>query len=92
MNKTILAAVVIVLVGVLVFAPIVPVSRSSSWFFGAGNTQTTADVSPTFLLLHCGAIVNAQASNSLLGFNSTSPVTQGYNFICNFRITSESRR
>ena len=90
MNRTLLLGVIIVLVGVLVFAPIIPVSRSSSWFFGAGNTQTTADVSPTFLLLHCGAIVNAQSTNSLLGLNSTSQITQGYNFICNFKITSES--
>jgi hypothetical protein len=82
-SLAIVAAVAIVLV---LFVPVFPYSQSSSWFYGVGNTTVKADVSLTFLLFHCGAYINADLTSSLLGVGSTSPVSKGYNFNCNFRV------
>jgi hypothetical protein len=75
-----------ILIVVVIFLPIFPYSQSSSWFYGIGNTTVKADVSLTFLLLHCGAYINANSTSTLLGVGSTSPASKGYNFNCNFRI------
>jgi len=50
---------------VAIFLPIFPYSQSSSWFYGVGNTTVKADVSLTFLLLHCGAYINANSPSML---------------------------
>jgi hypothetical protein len=82
-NTAIIVGVVIVLA---ILLPVFPYSQSSSWFLGAGNTTVKADVSLTFLLFHCGAYIDATSTSTVLGAGSTSPVSKGYTFNCNFRI------
>jgi hypothetical protein len=79
----VIAAVIII---VAIFLPVVPYSESSSWFYGIGNTTVKADVSLTFLLIHCGAYIDAKTSSTVLGIASTSASSKGYNFNCNFKI------
>jgi hypothetical protein len=69
-----------------IFLPAFPYSQSSSWFYGAGSTTVRADVSLTFLLIHCGAYLDAKSTSVLLGVGSSSPPSTGYNFNCDFKI------
>jgi len=55
-KEGLIIALVIVLA---IFLPVIPYSQSSSWFYGTGNTTVKADVSLAFLLIHCGAYIDA---------------------------------
>jgi hypothetical protein len=84
-----LVAIIIVLLAI--FALLVPVfylDQTSSAYFGTAHAQVTADVSLTFLLFHCGSYINAKYTQSFLGFQSSQPISQGYNFACNFQVSS----
>ncbi len=70
-----------------IFLPVIPHTQSSSWFYGLGNNTVEADVSLTFLLVHCGAYINANSTSTVLEVGASSPGPKGYNFNCNFRVT-----
>jgi len=75
---------VLVLLGVIaLFVPFVPQTRGSGQFLGA-HYQSTADVSPTYYLFHCGSYVNSHLSTELaFGYTGIYQLSQGYTFTCN---------
>lgn len=88
-----LGLVLIVVLALAIFAffvPVFPISQTSSGYFGASQGTVTADVSLTFLISHCGSYVNAQYTATFLGLQSTQPISKGYDFACNFQVTSSS--
>jgi hypothetical protein len=62
--------------------PVVPYTFASYSFLGT-NAQATGDVSLSFVLLHCGMVVNVQASGSFLGSNVGSYSYGSPGFVCN---------
>ncbi len=77
-----LAIVLIVIAFIALFLPFIPHTNSSGQFFGA-QYQTTADVSPTFLVFHCGSYVNSHFAAQLAsGFSAFYHLSKGYTFSC----------
>ena len=68
--------------------PAFPVMEASSEYFGVARAQVTADVSFSFLISHCGSYVNAQYTATFLNLQASQPLSKGYNFSCNFQVTS----
>lgn len=75
--------VVLVLVAlVALFVPFIPQAQTSGQFFGV-HYQRTADVSPTYYFLHCGAYMNSQVSAQLgSGYSGLYQLSKGYAFTC----------
>jgi hypothetical protein len=81
-------AVIVVLAVLFSFlVPIFHTTSDSGRFFGA-TYQVDADVSLTFLVAHCGSYINAHSSATLGGITITHPISSGYNFQCNFAVSS----
>jgi hypothetical protein len=86
-----LIVIIIVLIAIFAFlAPVFPASSQRSEYFGVASAQVTADVSLTFLVSHCGSYINAQYTTNFLGFQSSHPLSKGYNFSCNVQVSSSS--
>lgn len=71
-----------VLVLLFFFLPVVPYTFASYSFLGT-NAQATGSVSLSFVLLHCGMVVNVQASGSFLGSSVGSYSYGNPGFVCN---------
>jgi hypothetical protein len=86
--QTLTLVAIIALVAIFaLFVPVFPSSQTSE-YFGVARAQVNADVSLTFLLVHCGSYIDAQYTQSFFGFKSSHPISQGYNFACNFNVNS----
>ena len=84
MNKTKWIAVLVLLGAIALFVPFVPQTQASGHFLGA-NYQRSADVSPTYYLVGCGAYVNSQFTAQLAsGYTGIAQLSKGYTFACNF--------
>ena len=69
---------------VALFVPFVPQTQASGRFLGA-HYQRTADVSPTYYLVGCGAYANSQFTAQLAsGYTGIAQLSKGYTFACNF--------
>jgi hypothetical protein len=80
----------IIIVVALLFSFLVPVfsmTSESGSLFGA-NYETTANVSLTFYALRCGSYMNAHDTGTFGGITITHPTSNGYNFQCNFAVSS----
>jgi hypothetical protein len=66
------AAIVIVLAFVFLFAPVVPFTFSSASYFGVASEQYTAQVSPSFVMFHCGMIANPTRTGTFFGYQGSS--------------------
>ena len=84
MSKTKWMAVLALLGLVALFVPFVPQTQASGQFLGA-HYQRTADVSPTYYLVGCGAYINSQFTAHIApGYSGIDQLSQGYTFACNF--------
>lgn len=75
--------VVLAIVGlVALFVPFVPMTSGSGQFFGA-HYATTATVSPTYYVFHCGSYVDRGISANIgSGYTSFYQLSKGYTFSC----------
>ncbi len=67
---------------VVLFVPFVPQTSSAGQFFGS-HYQTSADVSPSYYVFHCGSYVNSRFTAQLgSGFTGFYDLSKGYTFTC----------
>ena len=76
-NATILAALLIV----FFLVPVIPYTFASFSFLGV-TSHATGDVSFSYVVFHCGTVVNVQASASFLGQSASRP-TSNPGWVCN---------
>jgi hypothetical protein len=76
-------AIVLLIVGLIaLFVPFVPQTNSSGQFFGA-HYASTATVSPTYYVFHCGSYVNSRITAQLTsGYTGIYDLSKGYTFSC----------
>ncbi|MDG6914250.1 MAG: hypothetical protein JRN14_03225 [Nitrososphaerota archaeon] len=76
------AGILIVLLLFFFVVPIFPYTFASGSLLGV-NVQSTGDISLSYMLFHCGMVVNLQASGSFLGYSVANYNEGSPGFVCN---------